>query len=163
MASLILKGLKDIQHALQCYQDPSATNIYKLLYHTTSTANHPIPSPLPGNASLQVGQESSQAQAGCSGRRGALRWVLPTRTRCACSAPSTRIGFSESTLKPHHLKFYVLGYFTYKPSTLPPAHTSLLGGKSMCMADVSPAAWQLLEAGRKGAGEGSVPSRQWCP
>lgn len=37
-----------------------------------------------------------------------------------------------------------------------PVHTSLLGGKSMCVADVSPAALQLLEALRKGEGEGSV-------
>lgn len=58
--------------------------------------------------------------------------------------------------QPHHLTFYLPGYFMYKPLTLSPAHTSLLGGKSTCVADISSAALQLLEALRRGEDEGTT-------
>jgi len=47
-------------------------------------------------------------------------------------------------------------YFTYKSPKPSPAHPSLLGGKSVCMADVNPTAPQILEALRRGEGENSL-------
>lgn len=99
-----------------------------------------------------VGQVGSQPQAHGSSRQRASQRVLPAHTAQLCPQRSPRLLREQ----PHHLTFYLPGYFMYKPLTLSPAHTSLLGGKSTCVADVSSAALQLLEAPRRGEDEGTT-------
>lgn len=112
-----------------------------------------------------MGQECSQ-HAGTPLRQAKnLARSTPSK-HTASSAPALTLASRRATEQPHHLKFYLPGYFTCKPSTLSPAHTSLLGGKSMCVADASPTALQFWRhpgrEKRRAVWKSTLPGRQWC-
>lgn len=147
MASLVLKVLKDIYHALQCWQDHSATNICKPLCHTTSTLT-----PSAWKSFSVVGQVGSPPRACGSGRQRASQRVLPAHTAQLCPQRSPWL-LREHPSNLTTLRFICQDILHINPRRFLLHTPHCLGEKARAWHT---SALQLLEAPGRGEDEGTT-------